>query len=1200
MAVYISKKAIEHNPLPTEDIDIQEKVFPELTSRLLSSIDYLNKLVRNDLNVKPLQEGNSDSTYTAVLALKVALQAIAHFEQDYDIPGTSLTPDGVYNQQMTSAIYVFQVFANVPQTGVIDSLTLIKIDAYLSKHKDAVIDTTNYQFIGVLQPTSIDIIQNVEGDDFIYNIIIDGEPIRYVTSEPLNVTPISNSNGDDFCLYCTFSEHVKDEIAQQNNFSLDQNIEFGQFKYTDFRIPADPDLILDEATFQSQIDIIPPQNLDAEDAFLYKVKPGDNLIDLITSNYYNGTEDIINPHDNSVIFTLPSRVVSPIANRNEDARLQFYLNLIYYINIKEEETSVTEYGIKAAQNYKRYDDDLLEEFYMFNNTFDVQKPQSVLPNYKSFLDYMEQQTNNPTKIEFDANGQPTSFQLEVGKYIWIPSRKFVEGFYFHLNFRYSEMLNETADGYEYVSPAELSDTIDQMQGTSFWGTLSSWLQSQIETLYTETVSFYTSMYGYAINTLTNVIPRGVGIYLDSSVGVTYKSIAGDLSTAKTFWRKMTPINELTFVLREESEVYLGLQFAVGKSAGFKIGSGKKGKKIGVNVGAGFDVGVGPRVTMEYEFPIRPEETALISFLLTFTKKARLVSKALDAFNVINISPTNYLTWMQTKLPVTAKVWGAAQVGIKEDGDPSEDETDSITAEVVNDPAQEAKNNSFINIDSILNKVKTIGIQGTAQVSLGIEMNYFAQYDDKPLIPEKDGRVPSQVKLQALYFAHSKIGVGGIGSMLGSLFVNVAGGISGIFGAINFDKGVAIGLDFVYTRTVTARNLTYNDTVLNENTLQSQPNKPSLEYNGGNWKTTLFFGSFTGDTDMLCAPGTEAMVKLNAGKIYQILQGLAGNDYSFANLDDIIAIFHSFSYQYKMGLGFNTHQRKTLDTEVFDSLTSGQMAVGVTKDFLSAAKRGKPGFDLYAGVDVSMELLIEDIAEALKYHMRRVYIELMIFADLGPGAARAFKERMKLEKNQIFNSLSPTGNSILDADCYPILYGELNDFLVNSYGTYLQTPNFKDVFKLYIQLYKLFNIYLFKSKSPELDDNDSPLVMDVSAITEDDNLQNVDLGTTDLLNVLALTAQVLNANAALEAKVGLSLAVDFRAGVMVAYRLSASGAGGIIGQMKFMEDGEFIEILPGDPYEKPLHTIKKLLDTSMGNGSKRVEGLRRSLTALPKE
>jgi len=1202
MPVYISKKAITHNPLPIQELGVSDSIYSPLTSLLLNGVDYLNKLVRNDLNIKPLQEGNPESTYEAVWRIQLALEVIDYYNgTDYEIPGGPfISKSGQYDSQLRNAVLAFQDFAEIPENGIIDAYTLSQIDAHLSLYENAVVDTNNIAFVGESLEKNVEVVEEESGGSFSYAIKINGEDYFYVSNAPLSVNPIINVLQESSDFRFKLADPLREELVEQNPITIEylENIEFATIPYSKIQFIGSEGTTVNDAFVSSQIDIIPPQILGPGEANLYRVKPGDNLTDIVLDNYYGVQEDIINPHNGSVIFSLPTRSPSANADRDDDARLQFYLNLLYYYNIKVDETTTTEYGIEATGGYQLYDDNDLSNYNMHNNAFDIGTPQSVLPNYHRFLSALA--TTSGTEIVFGTDGKATSFQMNSSKYIWIPSRKFADGLYYSLNFRHSEMLNETGTGFNYVTAGELDTTITEMEGTSFWGTLSSWLKSEIGDLYRETLEFHQKMYEFAIDTLTEEIPRGAGLYFDGSIGVTWGyPIATDITTRKSFWRKMTPVDELTFVLREEVEAFVGVDAAVGFSAGFKIGSGKKGKKMGLNVGAGIEAGIVPKVLMEYEFPIRPEETGLISFILSMTSIGKILGDLMGVLNVINTSPSNYLTWMQLGVASVGRAWGAAQFSVNDAGDPVSKNNVTSPEETAN-PSEEAKTNSFLSVQNILNKIPSLGISASGELSLGLEFDIRSKYDDKPLIPEKDGRVPSEVEVEVLHYVQGSMTTTGIGSVLGAFFVTTIPGLSGLFGLLNFDRGIGIGLGYKFTRSMASKDITFNDTDLAGATVNSSGTGPNLQYNGTSWESTIAFASFTGNVDRLCFPGTEAMIKLDANKVYQIIQSHnSSNPYPFDNLTDILEIFHSFSYKYKQGLGFNSHTRKTLDGELFGTLIGNTMASGVTKDFLTTARSGKPGFDVYAGIDVSLEFLIDDIANVLKFYFKKLYLTMKFKIDENdPVKGHDFKKELQIKYHAIIRTIAPGSNDqILDTECYQLLYTELNNYIDSEYASDLTLANFKETFKHYARINFLFNNYLFNNKSPQMDENSLITVTDISPDGSTTPVYE-DIGVYNIINVLAMTATLLNASVGVEAKLGGSFAGRIKAGLEATVRLSGSLAAGVIGELKLLEDGEFVELLPNDPYLVALNSIKTLLDTST-SGSRKDGGLRKSLTVLPK-
>ncbi|WP_430408567.1 peptidoglycan-binding domain-containing protein [Kordia sp.] len=1238
MSIYISKNAINSNPFFYQTVNNDEQVYPPLKSRLLNDIEYLNSLNRNDLNTLFLSEANiSEDVYVAVQRIKIALEIIDSYSGiAYDIPNGSFSSNsGIYDSELTAAVSAFQNFTGIETSGIVDSKTLNSIDSYLLISDKTIYDKLTNSIVGENAEKKIDIVENYNSttNEYSYSININNNLYTYNSNLPLSTSPIVNSQNPDLNNHnFKLDQNIKDKIYLDNNIEsgLFNDIEFGSIPYDKITLRVDPDLPFNYYTVQSTIETTPPQILADEHAKLHKVQPNEDFVALIIDNYYNQEQNIANPFYNPAtdpieeanIFTLPSRTPSPNSERGNDARMQFYLNLIYYYNTVEvidEQTgdiTVTEYGIRASQDYSRYDNDHLNDYNIFDNAFDNSDDDTVLPNYYRFLKTQETLGTNPTQIEFESStGQQTSFVPDDSKYIWIPSRQFADSLYYHLNFRHSEMLTNSGSDIVYETASVLAGIIVQMQATSIWDALTTWLSNEIEELYTETLEFYKAAYNYAILKLTQHWPRGFGGNLGAGIGVTWGfPIATDVKMSKKIWRKMSKLDELTVMMREEIEVYLGIDVAVGVSAGFKMGSGKSKKTAGLALGAGAGVGIRPKLTMEYEFPVRPEETALLSVILTVFDSSQVISNVLGAMNVINLNPRQYLTRMHFGLPLEGKAWAKGELGFTSANEPLVDDEGNVTTKNVtkknkaNAAEDEAKDKSFLSADSIFSKVDGIGLQGNVGFDLGIEFEYKAKYDNNPLVPEVHGRIPSEVETQNLYFLRGYLNVGPMGSFLQRIFLNI--GFGGFFALLNFDRGIAFAVNNKYIRTGLAKDITESQVNIANATGISEANG-GLSYQGTNWKRNLLIGSYTGDVETMFSLGTESFIKLNAFKIYGLLQGYSDtNRYPFDTLSDILQIFYSVQYRYKMGFGYNANRRKRLAKSVYENLNSGD--IGVMRDFLEIAndkqKYGiKYGADVYAGLDVEMELQLAQIYPVLRFFFKKLYLiyQYRVVAPTDENYENYLKllEKLKKKENAINKSL--TGNVVNDADRYTQVYTQLEAYLdspnnVGGYQNELQNPTFKPQFKIYASLFKEFNTYLFDTNSVPEGNIPSDLKVDIAATVTDTPIME-DIGVIKIIRaIVTLVTDIAHVDAAVEAKVGVAFAGSIKAGLEATVRLAFSVEGALIYHSQFFENGSFIDLPPGDFYSPAFNGIKKLFETNNNNeNSKREDGLRKSLTSLPR-
>ena len=531
MPIHISKNALFTNPIDTENINAQDPPKSPFSTVLFQNIAYLERLVRNDFTVQPLQKSSViiGESGKAVRRIKMALNAIDNLTgNDFNLPeGRLNAAEMFFDEKLENAVKAFQAFAEIQVTGKVDGTTLKQLDGYL-KGKE-IFDYLNHKYLGVSIDKKINIVEQITVDNrYSYSIYLEvnGASIPVVTDDLLAVTPVI-VNGEEIegTLAITLDDELRRKIVLEGTEIPDEQTRGHVLLKTNVTKIAginNTTKIINSANLDDELGITPPAYIKDRNAKLYKVKDGEDFVALIEREYYNGALEYKNPYDETAppIFTFPSRQLAPVSEREHDARLQFYLNLIYYYNTNEvdENGNHKEYGIKAAANYTRYDIENLDSYFIFDNEFDPTNEATALPNYYRFI---KAQEAHGTKIEFDAAGKTTTFEADPGKNIWLPSREFSEAWYYHLNFRHKEMLKTNDQGgFDYVEGDDLLQILALLLGLPIFGPLGIWLKTDTQKLYEETVEFFSSAYDFMIDTMTETWPRGLGGMFGVGIGIT--------------------------------------------------------------------------------------------------------------------------------------------------------------------------------------------------------------------------------------------------------------------------------------------------------------------------------------------------------------------------------------------------------------------------------------------------------------------------------------------------------------------------------------------------------------------------------------------------------------------------------------------------------------------------------------------------------
>jgi peptidoglycan hydrolase-like protein with peptidoglycan-binding domain len=631
MAIYISDKALQYNPLASQNVNVEEEKYPPLTSELLKT-PFLIRLMETPKRSQYLSITSENNDPLSIVRIKAALNIIDVFydtqEVNYDIhpeifdTSNSNINANTFNQKLDTAIKDFQNFVGIPADGVIGPQTLHQIDNRIF----GIYFDTDLNVIGKAYEKSVQIKVVIDDkDDFKYGIRVGNKTYFYEANNAIEAQLIKslNRNNTNFVLSSPVKEGLK---ARYNNASDIDNIdnsstaEFvtspeNSISSVDQYQVSSSGINKTLNTFDTEdIRTILTNPFPEEYSKRYTIQQGDTLVNkIIKENYYNDEElplvDKLNP-DGEPVFTLPARTLSENKEtRAFDARLQFYINLLYYANsIEDSSGRETEFGIQKTANYRRYNNDELDAYEMYGEDYDSNNSETALPNYYRFLKYHE---NNGSTITFDTTtGETTLFNLVEGEDIFIPSREYADAMYYHLNFRHDVMLEELSETFSYIAETattifnEIASKIEDLVFSSL--EVLGFVVAQTEELLYETYEFFVSTYTY-LKKIAKELPRGLGGELGANIGITWGyPIATDFSFKRTMYRKVTVEEELNVVLRDVVEVFVGVDTGIGVGFGGKVGSGKNARSAGNSLAAGARAGNRPTITTENEFPIRSE------------------------------------------------------------------------------------------------------------------------------------------------------------------------------------------------------------------------------------------------------------------------------------------------------------------------------------------------------------------------------------------------------------------------------------------------------------------------------------------------------------------------------------------------------------------------------------------------------------------
>lgn len=1236
MAIYISKNAISKNPLVTQEIDKEEKKYPSLKSELLKT-EYLISLIANPKGVIYLRRGNTQNDSLSIIRIKLALNTIhAYYKtidgnNEYEIPGGYFTDNdirnGGFDSALESAIIAFQNFAGINDDGVIGPETVLFLDSYINNQvlydlsKNTIQGKKTDKEVSVI--TSNSTLDEHGNTTYKYFFKIGDKELVYEekNGKPLKLKPLDRTDANEKALFL-LNDKQKKELRDQHGSELEflkdsENIVVS-IKDNTARTSVKGDPITSFGSLQDELNITPPKILGDDQATLYLVQDGDALVKLIEQEYYNNQPvDILNPLSDTgeVIYTLKAQTLNTDSDtREHDAKLQFYMNLLYYCNsIENQDGSLVEFGVNKSDTYTRYDNDHLLEFQMYNNTLDSNNPETALLNYYRFLKYQE---SKGSKIEFDNTGETTSFVMNAGKYIYIPSREFADSLYYHINFRHQEMLVETEKGYEYVADTSfIDDVIDLLSTwTGAAAVIVNFVVEETTNLLSEVYFFMKEAYVFA-KQLSKDWLRGLGGELGVGLGGTFGIFAGDIESTSVFYRKMSRKDEYVFVLQQNNKAFGGVDVGVGGAVGLKktaFGKKKSNMSLGLQIGAGLKAGQVFNYMAEYELPVRQEETAVLTLLVHVFggSVTKLAAKMAASLGVLNIDPDQYLTKMKIGLSVEANVWGASQLGYKKD-----DASKPEKKKNINFPSgQTTPDNSSQSPGDWLTKnifklFSDAGISADGSAALGSEIEFEAKYDNKPLVVEKGDRVPSQIKAKVFTFCGSSFAAHGMGSRLTRLFLS--NNIAAFLNFLKFDTNYGFGHEITFNREGRADELTVQDVdPISSGDPDSIPvtangSKAKYGNNKATWETQALLSRFRGDVDVLFIQGNEVTLKLNTYELVTRLRN--GNFFTFNTIQDVIQLVYSIEFQFKPSLlNLGRSQGRVVFAEGVMGSMNNRFNKGNRRDFIAKkslaqwGKNGKYTGEVYAGLYAKVEFKIGDllgsIANVIKYYIRYWYLRLKAPIEINDDELllrinKFINVDISEKINAFYIALGETENSILSKEQYEQLFVELNQEITAFYTKESLAPNFGSTALELLDVTGYLLQYL----------NNETTIVKPTKVAGGTGTKWEDMDIQRFTPALVSIADIVDTELFVESKLGVKIAPNISGAIGGKLRLLAMFEGALAFVYHVVENNKLIPLETGDLDKKVLTDIGAFvgIDESTGevtdaNG----KGIRKSIIQLP--
>ena len=1186
MAIFISKNAIEDIPIG-EEVSFKDK--GGLYSGLLSNDRYLVGMAKNNNAYRPLRKGVN---HTSVRTITSAFRIIASTYSNAPAFTFSGSDGFDFDDRVETNVKLFQTWVGLPSTGVFDGATLLELDKRINK--EAVVDALSQQYVGQKSNVIIRYAETQAGNTYTVKISIQGLSTTktVATPAPASGRPITNKGSAKVALNDQTKLPINNENPELGNVYYSGELDLQQATY--YYIKNDTFIVSDSDSLEEEMDKIPFTHYD-DPGILYKVSAGEDFSNIVLQNYYNtGATDIIDPYTDTVIFTLPNRVPFAPAKRAEDARFQFYLNLLYYSNTYEMGSNpLKQWGMKKAAAYQRYTVDHLDAFNIFDNNYNVGNPQTALPNYYRFLKHMES-INPASKLLFDATGRCTSFEADAGKYIYIPSRQFADSLYYFLNYRSGEMLQTAGP-----------DKMEQLQGTALDAIISTLrnamntisgliteVKTDAEQLYEEAAQYFIKAYEFAIQSVIQYWPRGAGGRLGGDVDIVWGiPLATKGTVERSLWRDMSKKDEFTICFSEKMSVGVGVEVMAGGSIGLYSGSGKNRKGIGINVGGGASVIPTIIASNQYTFPVRTEETAVLAGMMAVFGGAMVDATAqiLQFFHVVNLDPRQYMTKGEITFENNLSVWGAAQAGL------SSNNGNLKIKQGQPENEQEAQK-SFGYIDNIVNCIPGIGIQLSGEIVAGVSLTFEAKYDQNPLLPELNARVFSESSADIKFFVKGELNTGALGNFLQRLFITNILPTSGFFNLFNFDNGVMLGSETKFKRLTPANQVTLNDikvktTGTPQSTVTVLPNGDLKYTNTANDRiektSSLYFGMFSGDVDALTQHGSEAKLKLNTGELRKMF---TQQNYVY-NLENVVKALGGFSFRKKVGAFEKKSQtaRKRENklsrlpdmeysskaADAFSRPVGSQVEMTLLGQLMANAKN--PIGPLMGGLALHLEIEFKFADFQAPLLMLQFYINKLFYkyTILGSGQIVDFENRTDNIKNLIRLKIKTQEPNIEETELYNKMFSNsllyagtpneiagLNKWLIEQFPPNSNT-NRLDSFVRFIKGIVVYG---------EAMDNIPPKTAQ----------QRLDTGVEDFLDIVSFITNLMNLKVSLEVLFGLEVGARVALGEGLTAKVALGGFLHATYNGRLYENGQLTDVGINDTMKDILNEIERLLGLPSNN------------------
>lgn len=964
------------------------------------------------------------------------------------------------------------------------------------------------------------------------------------------------------------------KISKLASYNLSQDNGFSQ------------DLLLNEpfASFDTGTHVSTTiiESYPKKDFEYYTVKATDTIESIIENAYY-GLHEIVNEygvpvvefatnpttyktHKGETMFTTPAFKAPVGDEKNKSVLYKFYLDYLYnYNTIFNSDDTVEENGINLKTGAYVSNNDL-NNYYNFATEMVDGVVDSYRLNTERFFNY-KIGINGISEMTFVQDGVEwvtDMYNVVEGAVIKIPSKQTVDAFFFHLNFRANQMIVDgvyrTVDAWETF----FNQLVVGLDQAAEFGT---YVVNEMKMVYKTCIDYFTSVYNYITTDLAYDFPRGLGYNVDSFLGLTFGIPVGvDYIKQHRMYRKVTNADEVVICLFQKGEFRAGLDTGTGfkTSIGGRSGNGRTRKGgYGIDLAATVEAGISVTFEATYEFPFHREETSLLSIISTayFGYEDNGVwyfDDVLEKMEQFNILEEQYVT--KVKIGNTGYLDGMGIFALGDDSTSTDDvapvnKTIQYRGATGADAQTEATTKSGMNFSSVAKSIKqgakTIVTNASGainvQINLGFALTYTAKYNNNPLVPESDARVPSEIAYESEYFVSGALNLGPLVNLFEWTVLNTT--LRNLLMAVNFNKGAAFKIKHTIKRDGSAKDFT-NDKIempeeadLGISSIFVPSELGKAKFNGKEVYPEISIASFAGAYDDFAIKGCESYIVVD---FLQWHESVFEEDGEF-DLIKTLSFINAIGFKDKIGFSYNGFANKKM-VKILKRYP--ELMKGGAGDFLESTNKSSFAFDLGAALGIEYEFKFNWTlyADIIDFCFRALHITVNYPHQLETLVKAMGKIDEQLEPvSETITKLNPTAYYTQYYALAKTTLDFVEELIENENQTGFTSFTYKDILPEFLCLVRYYTDEFMKASSTdnlELLDEISQTAKEIGTKAEIYAKHIYYVGDKLLDTILGLTLGE-NITIFAEFKAGISVSADIALSEGAKVRLGVGNTGGVL-------------------------------------------------------